>query len=434
MFDMLRFLERKRDGLPHEQGDLETFVERFASGKIPDYQASAWLMAVFHSGLDEGELREFTLALARSGRTVQFPGGFFTVDKHSTGGVGDKTTIPLVPLAAACGISVGKLSGPGLGFTGGTVDKLSSIPGFRTHLSLEEFVSQVERIGCAISGHSEDLAPAEGRFYALRDVTATVPSLPLICSSIVSKKMAGGAGAFVFDVKCGSGAFMKDYQHAEGLALALVNLSKSLGRKSLALVTDMDQPLGEWIGNAAEAAEAVHVLRGEGPEDVAQLTVSLAGAMVSLGRDVSREEGEAMAMKKLQRGDALEKFRELVAAQGGEAGVCDSPEEFLPLGVRRVLVPAPAGGIVERVDARAIGEGVKRLGGGRMSLGEPIDLSAAARILARKGMEVREGDPLLEIRFNDENKLNDAMPFFEAAFSLGDEAVGQRRLLLGTIR
>ncbi len=206
-------------------------MKAFASGEVPDYQAAAWLMAVYFNGLSGEELRDFTLALARSGETLSFGDDLFLVDKHSTGGVGDKITLLLVPLAAACGLSVAKLSGPGLGFTGGTVDKLEAIPGFRTHLPSEEFLRQVKNVGCAISGHSADLAPAEGKFYSLRDVTATVPSLPLICSSIVSKKIAGGADAFVFDVKCGSGAFMEDYGSAESLAEALVSLSKNLGKK-----------------------------------------------------------------------------------------------------------------------------------------------------------------------------------------------------------
>ncbi|MBL3539291.1 thymidine phosphorylase [Aminivibrio sp.] len=440
--DMLGFIERKRDGGVHPAEEIRRFVTSFASGEVPDYQAAAWLMAVFFNGLSDEELGEFTLALARSGRVLSFGGDLFLVDKHSTGGVGDKISLLLVPLAAACGLSVAKLSGPGLGFTGGTVDKLEAIPGFRTHLSSEEFLRQVKEIGCAISGHSADLAPAEGKFYSLRDVTGTVPSLPLICSSIVSKKIAGGADAFVFDVKCGSGAFMKDYGSAEKLAEALVSLSKKLGKKAMALVTDMDQPLGEWVGNAVEVLEAVLVLRGGGPADVREVTVSLAGAMVSLGKGVSFEDGCALAAEKLDDGSALEKMKALVEAQGGKGQVCGAPETVLSVAPEKAFVKAMSGGTVTRIDARAVGEGVKRLGGGRMSLGDPIDLSVGVRMIAKTGAAVSAGDALLEIRYGSEEKLEDALPFFEKAFSVEETAMNsphcgegkKRSFVLGTIR
>ncbi len=333
--DMLGFIERKRDGGVHQAEEIRRFVTAFASGEVPDYQAAAWLMAVYYNGLTDEELREFTLAIARSGEVLSFGGDLFLVDKHSTGGVGDKITLLLVPLAAACGLSGAKLSGPGLGFTGGTVDKLEAIPGCRTHLPSEAFLRQVKEIGCAISGHSADLAPAEGKFYSLRDVTATVPSLPLICSSIVSKKIAGGADAFVFDVKCGSGAFMEDYGSAESLAEAMVSLSKNLGKKAMALITDMDQPLGEWVGNAVEVLEAVRVLGGRGPADVREVAVSLAGAMVSLGKGISFEEGCAMASEKLDDGSALEKMKVLVEAQEATGAYAATPKRFCPLRRKR---------------------------------------------------------------------------------------------------
>ncbi len=436
MFDMLSFIECKRDGGVHAPEDIREFVRRFAGGAIPDYQASAWLMAVYHAGLNTEELKEFTLALAHSGQTLSF-GDLRIVDKHSTGGVGDKVTLLLVPLAAACGVKVAKLSGPGLGFTGGTVDKLEAIPGFRTHLSSEEFSEQVRRIGCAISGHSADLAPAEGKFYGLRDVTATVPSLPLICSSIVSKKIAGGADAFVFDVKCGAGAFMKDYESAERLAGELVGLSRSLGKKCMALITDMEQPLGEWIGNSVEVLEAVSVLRGEGPADVEEVVISLAGAMISIDSELSFEEGCALAEEKLGSGAGLESFAAMVRAQGGDDLVTVHPEEVLPLAKKRKTLAAVRDGRVHALDARHIGEGVKRLGGGRMSLGESIDLSVGVRILKKIGDPVRSGDALLEILYSDESKLADALPYFESAYAFDadgrpSDAPG-RRLVLGKI-
>ncbi|OPZ41111.1 MAG: Pyrimidine-nucleoside phosphorylase [Synergistetes bacterium ADurb.BinA166] len=436
MFDMISFIERKRDGGVHSAEDLRLFVQGFASGAIPDYQAGAWLMAVYYSGLNEQELTEFTLALARSGEVLSF-GDLRIVDKHSTGGVGDKVTLLLVPLAASCGAKVAKLSGPGLGFTGGTVDKLEAIPGFRTHLPSNLFADQVRRIGCAISGHSADLAPAEGKFYGLRDVTGTVPSLPLICSSIISKKIAGGADSFVFDVKCGGGAFMPDYPSAERLASSLVSLSKSLGKRSMALVTAMEEPLGEWIGNSVEVLEAVSVLRGEGPGDVREVVVNLAGAMVSIDSDMSFEEGMELADSRLSDGSALEKFAEMVHEQGGDPAICSTPGDLLPMANGRRTVAASSDGVVSAVDARGIGEGVKRLGGGRMALGDSIDLTVGARLLKKTGSRVSSGDPLIEILYNDEDKLSASLPFFESAFIVSGpaspQAAGPGKLILGRV-
>ncbi len=437
MFDMLSFIELKREGGEASSAEIRSFVEEFSSGRIPDYQAASWLMAVCFNGLSEAELREFTLALADSGNKISFGKDIFLVDKHSTGGVGDKITLILVPLAAACGLSVAKLSGPGLGFTGGTVDKLAALPGFRTHLTSEEFREQVKRIGCAVSGHSEDLAPAEGKFYSLRDVTGTVPSLPLICSSIVSKKIAGGADAFVFDVKCGKGAFMKTRGEAKALAEALVSLSRSLGKKSAALVTAMDQPLGEWIGNAAEVIEAVDVLQGGGPADVRELSVKLAGRMVALAGLGTAEEGERLAEVKLSGGMALEKFKEFLQAQGGPAEAAEDPRSVLPLAAGIMVLRAEKEGTVESVDARAIGEGVKRLGGGRQSLDEVLDLSVGVRLCRKNGESAQKGEPLLEIRYSSEKKLQEALPWFSRAFVLSGKcdkkSSAERSIVLETI-
>ena len=439
--DVIGFIEKKRDGGAHAPGELEAFVRAFALGKVPEYQVAAWLMAVYFNGLSDEELKEFTLALARSGDTMSFGDELCIVDKHSTGGVGDKITLLLVPLAAACGLSVAKLSGPGLGFTGGTVDKLESIPGFNTHLSSRDFLNQVTRIGCAISGHSADLAPAEGKFYSLRDVTGTVPSMPLICSSIVSKKIAGGADAFVFDVKCGSGAFMRDHESAEALANGLVSLSKSLGKKAAALITDMDQPLGEWVGNAVEVLEAVRVLQGEGPEDVREVAVALAGAMVSLGKGISFDDGCILARRKIDDGSALEKMKELVEAQGGRGDVCENPDSVLKIAPESFVLNAVSDGRVERIEARSIGEGVKRLGGGRMELGESIDLAVGVKLLVKMGCCVKAGTPLLEVRYTNGEKLENSLPYFEKAFSVEDTNCdssrngeeGKRSFVLGKV-
>ena len=437
MFDMLSFIEAKRDGGEASTAEIRTFTEAYSAGRIPDYQAASWLMAVYFKGLSETELREFTLALADSGIKMSFGKEFFLVDKHSTGGVGDKITLILVPLAAACGLSVAKLAGPGLGFTGGTVDKLAAIPGFRTHLGAEEFREQVKRIGCAVSGHSEDLAPAEGKFYSLRDVTGTVPSLPLICSSIVSKKIAGGADAFVFDVKCGRGAFMKTRGEAKALAETLVSLSKSLGKKSAALVTAMDQPLGEWVGNAAEVIEAVDVLQGKGPGDVRELSLKLAGRMLSLAGRGRAEEGEKLAEEKLDCGMALEKFKELLRAQGGDEKTAEDPRAVLSLAPGTMFLRAEKDGTVESIDAMSIGEGVKRLGGGRQSLAESIDLSVGVCLCRKNGDGAHGGDPLLEIRYSSEEKLREALPYLERAFLLSDgtgiKREPERSIILETI-
>ena len=299
-FNGIEFIEKKRDGLRHTREELQTFIDTVMRGEMPDYQISAWLMAAFLNGLDDDELMHFTQALAHSGETLSYPQEERIIDKHSTGGVGDKTTLVLIPLVAACGSSISKLSGPGLGYTGGTIDKLESIPGMNMHLSEIEFRDQVKSIGCAISGHSHKLAPAEGKFYKLRDVTGTVPSIPLITASIVSKKLAGGAYGYLFDVKCGSGAFMKDIGEARKLAQKLVDVSKKLGKVCVSVITDMEQPLGEWEGNSAEVCEAIEVLSGRGPSDTRELCLTLAAYMLNMsGRANTYEEGLALSSKAL---------------------------------------------------------------------------------------------------------------------------------------
>ena len=419
MFDILSFLEEKRDGMVHKAADIETFVNQFHQGTIPDYQVSAWLTSVYHKGLSTEELKTLTLALAHSGHVVSFPQGFKAADKHSTGGVGDKTTLVVVPLVAASGVSVAKLSGRGLGFTGGTVDKLEAIPGMNVHLSTEAFMNQVHRIGCAISGHSLELAPAEGKFYALRDVTATVPSLPLICSSIVSKKIAGGASSFVFDVKCGRGAFMQTFSGARDLAEALVSLSASLGRPSMAVISAMDQPLGNWVGDSMEVYEAIRVLQGAGPSDTETLSLTLAGTMIYLGgKATSLAEGIEMSQNTLKSGKALEKFKELIIAQQGDGAVCDSPEKVLKPAEKKITVFASESGFVSDLNARSIGEGVKRIGGGRTRQEEHIDLKVAVHLIAKIGDYVEKGDPLLDIYYSKEEKLQQAIFYFEHAVTL----------------
>ncbi|HDQ92535.1 MAG TPA: thymidine phosphorylase [Synergistetes bacterium] len=427
------FIEAKRDGLENPPGEIAEFVQVALSGGMKDYQISSWLMAVFFRGMTASENRSFTEALAGSGKTVSFPEGLYAVDKHSTGGVGDKTTLVVVPLAAACGVPVAKLSGRGLGFTGGTVDKLDSIPGFRSSLDMASFIGQVEKIGCAVSGHSQELAPAEAIFYKLRDVTGTVPCIPLITSSIVSKKVAGGSSAFVFDVKCGSGAFMKDPESAKELARQLVDLSEALGRKAIALITDMSKPLGKWIGNAAEVMEAIDVLRGEGPEDTMELSLLLTGAMIHLGGKASSiEEGAKIAESVLLSGKGLEKFLEMTIAQGG------NPEDFLDLTKRRrhlapsvLEIEAVEEGWVTACDALLVGEVVRSLGGGRLTKEQEIDPSVSCEILAVRGQKVSKGQSLARLYCRkDDPETENAAEMIRRAYLTGDKP-GKEKLVLG---
>jgi len=418
------FIEAKRDGLPNEAGQIREFVRLVSKGELADYQISAWLMAVFFNGLSEEENSVFTEALAGSGRRVRFPDSFLAVDKHSTGGVGDKTTLIVVPLAAACGVPVAKLSGRGLGFTGGTIDKLESIPGFRSRLDMETFMRQVEETGCAVSGHSGELAPAEARFYELRDVTGTIPSIPLITSSIVSKKLAGGSSAFVFDVKCGSGAFMQDLVSAKTLAKQLVSLSSFLGRTAMALVTDMSQPLGKWVGNAAEVMEAIEVLKGSGPPDTRLLSIKLAGAMLFLGGRVEDLlQGEEAAERSLDSGEGFAMFERMVKAQGGDI------REFIKNSNNKNLlapsvhdVRADRDGWVNHCDARAIGEVVRLLDGGRLTREQEIDQTVCCELLAKTGDRICKGDIVARLYCQkDDSRKKEALARLEGAFNLGEE-------------
>ncbi len=425
MFEMLPFLESKREGLEMPPETMEAFVKACQDGAVPDYQVTAWLMAVFFRGLSPEELKAFTRAMAHSGKVVRFPKNLLPVDKHSTGGVGDKTTLVVVPLAAACGASVAKLSGKGLGFTGGTVDKLSAIPGMKTELSVQEFIDQVTTTGCAVSGHSADLAPAEARFYSLRDVTATVPSIPLIASSIVSKKIAGGARRFVFDVKYGSGAFMETRETALKLAGRLVDLSKALGYDAFALLTNMEQPLGRWVGNAAEVNEALQVLNGKGPEDTTCLCTEIAGAMLLAAGVVDTwESGRKAVSSALAKGKGLEKFREMIERQGG---MLDDEilagEKRLPVARHIFEVRASRGGDILSCHARKIGEALRLAGGGRMRKEDMLDLYAAVEILKKTGDQVEEGELLAKVYASTEKALEAAAGKVESAFSIGSRTV-----------
>jgi pyrimidine-nucleoside phosphorylase len=430
MFNAIEFIETKRDGGHHKQEEISSFVDAVMDDKIADYQLSAWLMAAFLNGLDDEEIMFLTEALANSGDVLHYPAEQKIIDKHSTGGVGDKTTLVLVPLVASCGAKISKLSGPGLGYTGGTVDKLKSIPGMQLSLTNDQFRKQVSSIGCAISGHSLNLAPAEGKFYKMRDVTGTVPSIPLITTSIISKKLAGGAYGYLFDVKSGSGAFMRNTEEAVQLAQKLVLTSKKLGKSCTAIITDMEQPLGEWIGNSAEVAEALQVLKGLGPADTRELCINLGGYMLAMaGSSSTDEEGFAMCAKALDDGSALKKFRELIEAQGGNSLVVEEPEKILPSADFIYSIRADRGGCISRMDAMSIGEGLRALGGGRLRKEDTIDPAVAIKICAKTGDKVNAGDKVIEVHYNLEEQLNAALPHITRCWSVADHA-DKRKLII----
>lgn len=432
-FNMIRFIERKRDCGKHTGEELHTFVDSVMRGTVPDYQISAWLMAAFLNGLDDDELMHFTKSLALSGETISYQPEDRIIDKHSTGGVGDKTTLILVPLVAACGSRISKLSGPGLGFTGGTIDKLESIPGMDMHLSDDRFREQVNTIGCAISGHSLKLAPAEGKFYKLRDVTGTVPSIPLITASIVSKKLAGGAYGYLFDVKCGSGAFMCDAVRARELAAKLTDVSKKLGKTCLSVITDMEQPLGEWVGNSAEVYEAVEVLSGRGPSDTRELCIFLAAAMLEMsGRAKSRDEGAELASKALDDGSALDKFAEMIRAQNGDASVVREPLKILPRASHTYEIRSDRDGYLSRLDALLIGEGLRALGGGRLTKEDVIDPSVAIQLPHKVSSKVVKDDVLIRIYYNSEPRFRESLAYVEKCWEVSERA-GKRKLILDTV-
>lgn len=411
MMRAVEVIEAKRRGEAHSRDVLYGFVANYVAGCVPDYQVAAWLMAVCFRGLDADETAALTLAMAHSGDVLDLSSLPHTADKHSTGGVGDKTSLVLAPLLAACGATVAKMSGRGLGHTGGTVDKLESIPGFRAELSEREFYAQAEAVGVVITGQSKDLAPADGLFYALRDATATVASLPLIAASIMSKKLAGGAQTIVLDVKVGSGAFMKTPAEARALAATMLEIGARAGRNVRALLSDMSEPLGRAVGNALEVEEAVRCLQGDGPDDLRALSLALAEeAVAAAGLDVRRQGLE----ETLSSGRAFEVFERWIAAQGAHpdalAKLARAPEQR--------LYRADEGGFVTGLEALAFGQAVKVLGGGRAHKGAPIDVGVGAVLHAKVGDEVRRGEPLVTLYHRGGRGLDEALGWLRGAVTL----------------
>lgn len=431
MYDIIM---KKRNGGELSGEEIRFFIEKYTRGEIPDYQVSALMMAIYFQKMTEQETCELTMAMAGSGDMLDLAEiRGIKVDKHSTGGVGDKTSLALTPMVAACGIPVAKMSGRGLGHTGGTIDKLESFSGFSTSLSTRQFIDQVNRIGIAIMGQTADLAPADKKLYALRDVTATVDNLSLIASSIMSKKLAAGADAIVLDVKTGSGAFMKSQEDAFSLAREMVRIGRNAGRDTVAVISDMDQPLGNAVGNALEVVEAIDTLRGEGPEDFTELVMTLGTYMlIAGGAAQTAEEARGKLQNVIRDGSALRKFAEFVEAQGGDPEAVYHTEMLPKASVIREI-PSPASGFVEKIVCDEIGICSLILGGGRETKESSVDLSVGLLLKKKVGDRVEQGEALAVLYANDEKKADVAAERFLQAYTIGAERVSKPTLIKGVI-
>lgn len=419
MYDIIR---KKRDGGELTTQEIKFFIDGYVKGEIPDYQASALLMAIFFKGMNFQETADLTFAVRDSGQRLDFSAiKGIRVDKHSTGGVGDKTSLVVAPLVASLGVKVAKMSGRGLGHTGGTIDKLEAIPGFRTDLSEEEFLNNVNKIGVCIVGQNKDLAPADKKLYALRDVTATVDSLPLVVSSIMGKKLAADDDCIVLDVKTGSGAFAKSLEDSRMLAKVMVDIGKQAGKKMLALITDMDRPLGNAIGNTLEVKEAIDTLNGHGPEDFTEICVILATNMLYLAGKGSMEECENMVKAAIADKRALDTFKKMVVAQGGDVSFIDNPDKFATAPHKR-SVKAQKSGYIHHVDTEGYGISSLLLGAGRNTKEENIDFAAGIVLKKKTGDYVKEGEELCMMYTSDEKRFEGAVnKFYESTVILSDE-------------
>lgn len=431
---MYDIIHKKRNGGELSEEEIRFFIEGYTDESIPDYQAAALCMAVYFRGMTPKETSILTLAMAESGDQIDL-GGIegFTVDKHSTGGVGDKTSLIVVPIVASCGGKVAKMSGRGLGHTGGTVDKLESIPGFRTELNPDEFIKQVNGIGLCIVGQTGELAPADKKLYALRDVTATVESIPLIASSIMSKKLAAGSKGIVLDVKTGSGAFMKTVEESENLAKEMVAIGKSAGRSVTAVITNMDIPLGDSVGNSLEVIEAIKALKGDGESDLTEVCLTLAAQMLSMVTGEDEKTCYSMAKGAIDNGLAINKLREMISAQGGNANVVDDYSLFKqPKYTAEIF--SECDGYIEHTDAEKIGIASVILGAGREKKGDPIDPSAGIVLKKKTGDYVKKGEPLAVFYTDDEGKIEGAKQEFLDAFTFGNERTQPQKLIYKIIK
>lgn len=426
-------IEKKKNGGRLSREEISFLVRGYVSGDIPDYQMSAMLMAIWFNGMDPEETTGLTLEMRDSGDVIDLSGiPGVKVDKHSTGGVGDKTTLIVAPAAAACGVRVAKMSGRGLGHTGGTLDKLESIPGFRIALDRDEFFDTVKRTGLSVIGQTGNVVPADKLIYALRDVTATVDSIPLIASSIMSKKLAAGSDAIVLDVKAGRGAFMKTEADARCLAQAMVDIGRRAGRRVTALITAMDGPLGYCVGNAIEAEEAVAVLRDRGPSDLTELSIALAAEMVRLYDGSSEEEALSRVREALSSGAALNKLCEMVEAQGGDSGSL-LKEGGLPMAKASYELKLSAGGFIRSVDAEMTGRAAMLLGAGREKKGDPISYGAGIRLLKKACDKVSAGETVAVLYADEPERFAAATELLKEAYCLTQEPVAPKPLIMGRI-
>ncbi|MFD1549739.1 pyrimidine-nucleoside phosphorylase [Levilactobacillus fuyuanensis] len=419
---MVDIIDKKRNGGELTKEEIQTFVDGVVSGEIPDYQTSAFLMATYFKDMTDAERSELTMAMMKSGDHLDLSSiDGIKVDKHSTGGVGDKTSIPLAPIVAALGIPVPMISGRGLGHTGGTLDKLEAIPGYQVEISEADFIKQVQNEGLAIVGATGNIAPADKKIYALRDVTDTVDSIPLIASSIMSKKIASGTDALVIDVKTGSGAFMKTLDDSRELAKALVGIGKGVGMNCMAIISDMNQPLGNAIGNALEIKESIDLLKGEAPADITDLVLTLGSYMVVMsGKTDSMAEARKMCEGTITDGSALKKFGDMVAAQGGDRSVVDHPE-IMPQAKYKIPLPAKTAGVVSRVEADEMGVASMLLGGGRQKADDKLDYAVGIMMSKKVGDKVAAGDSLLTI-YSDRENVDDIKDLLYANIEISDSA------------
>ncbi len=426
-------IKKKRDGGTHSEEELRFIIDAYVSGEIPDYQISAWLMAVYFRGMSKKETLDFTQALVLSGDQVDLSAiEGCKVDKHSTGGVGDKTSLIVGPIVAACGLKLAKMSGRGLGHTGGTLDKLEAIPGFSTELSEQKFIEQVQSIGIAIIGQTADLAPGDKKLYALRDVTATVDSIPLIAGSIMSKKLAAGSDIIVLDVKCGSGAFMKNVEDAVELAQTMVDIGEGAGRRTAALVTDMDRPLGQCIGNAIEITEVIQVLKDEGPEDLRELCFALSSELLKLADPDSGEDYDVLVREAVASGKALECLAQMVGAQGGDPRITEDIS-ILPQPKYSAELLAPQSGWISHMDTEACGIASSMLGAGRLKMDDQVQPSAGIRLHRRSGEQVKKGETLAVLYTDDEALLPSAKSKLESAYVFTQEKAESKALILARV-
>jgi pyrimidine-nucleoside phosphorylase len=433
----LRFSDliiKKRNGLKLTENDIKFMIEEYNEGKIPDYQMSAMLMAIYFKGMNNSEIRYLTKAMIDSGKIIDLssiPG--IKVDKHSTGGVGDTTTLALAPMVAAAGVRVAKMSGRGLGHTGGTIDKLESIEGFKTELSLNKFIKIVKKVGVSIISSTSDLVPADKKLYALRDVTGTVDSIPLIVSSIMSKKLAAGADAIVLDITTGSGAFMREYKDALKLGKIMVDIGLEFKKEIIGVVSNMDEPLGFAIGNSLEVKEAIEILKNKGPEDLRRLCLVLGSYMLKLGRVTKTyQEGKNKLEKILKSGVALNKFKEMIIAQGGNSGIIDNPE-LLPLAKHCTKIKANKSGYIQKIDSRLVGESAMLLGAGREEKESKIDLSVGIVLKKKVGNRININEDLADVHYNDSEKLKEAKKKLLSSFIIGNKKPVKLTLILATI-